>query len=147
MATSAEIGAFVDAIAGKTRSPSAVAGRLLEEAVELALAAGLSTGEVLSHVADSLHNQALKASATSGVTVFPSKLAADPSELAEECADVSLILKDLCHVAAIDLAPIEAAKWSKFKEKKFRVSETGTLYAIKPHINPDSRSLPHAQTA
>ena len=132
--TAKVIGSFVDSVAGTTRTPAAVAGRLLEEMVELALASGLSVGAIMEHVTDSLHNQSLKATSKEGRTVFPSQLLADSSELAEECADVSIILKDLCHVAKIDLAPVEAGKWAQFTQKQFRVSPNGTIYAVKPHI-------------
>lgn len=128
------VGTFIDARAGRVRSPAAVAGRLLEEATELALAAGLSANDILGHVADALHNQALKATIARERTVFPSQLQGDADELAEECADVSLVLKDLCHVAHIDLAAAEAVKWDAFTNKQFRVSPKGTLYAVKPHI-------------
>lgn len=129
------VGSFIDSVAGKKRTSATVAGRLIEEVVELALEAGLDAGAIMGHVADSLHNQALKATASAGRTVFPSQLAADPAGLGEECADVAIILKDLCHVANIDLAPIESEKWARFIQKKFRVSAGGTIYAVKPHIH------------
>jgi NTP pyrophosphatase (non-canonical NTP hydrolase) len=132
--TSADVGSFVDSVAGTIRSPAAVAGRALEEMVELCLAASLTSGQIMEHVADALHNQALKATVGAGITVFPSQLQASPHELAEECADVSLVLKDLCHVAKIDLDAEEIKKYTKFVKKTFRVSTTGTLYATKPHV-------------
>lgn len=133
--SSQEVGAFVDGVAGPVRTPAAVAGRLLEEAVELALAAGATTGDIFGHVADALHNQALKAS-HEGPTVFPSQLVPVTSieELSEECADVHLLLMDLCHVARIELGPVAAKKWAKFTAKRFRVADNGTIYAVKPHV-------------
>lgn len=131
--TSAAVGAFIDSVAGQKRTPATVAGRLTEEVVELALAAGLTAGKIMGHVADALHNQSLKASEASLKTVFPSQLSGD-GDLPEECADVSLVLKDLCHVAHINLPQEEASKWSRFTQKKFRVGPGGTIYAIKPHI-------------
>lgn len=128
------IGTFVDSIAGTKRTASDVAGRLLEECVELGLATGLTSGQILEHVADALHNQALKASATSDHTIFPSQLTANASEVAEECADVGIILKDLCYVAKIDLDREEIIKHAKFVQKKFRVSVQGTIYSIKDHV-------------
>jgi hypothetical protein len=83
-----EVGTFIDCVAGKARTLSAVAGRLLEEFVELCLAAGLSPGKLMGHVVDALHNQALKASATGRATVFPSQIVADSAEIPDECADV-----------------------------------------------------------
>ncbi|WP_341744755.1 hypothetical protein [Azonexus hydrophilus] len=132
--TTATVGAFIDLVAGQRRTPAAVAGRLTEEVVELALAAGLSAGQVMGHVADALHNQSLKATETQAKTVFPSQLSGDKGELAEECADVSLVLKDLCHVAHVDLPGEEADKWDRFTKKQFRVGPSGTIYAVKPHI-------------
>jgi len=129
-----EIGTFIDSIAGHVRTESSVAGRLLEEVVELCLASGLSAGQILAHVADSLHNQSLKASATTGHTVFPSNLHGEINELPEECADVSLLVKDICHVAGIDIFEQEQVKFSAFKLKTFRVTEKGTVYAVKPHV-------------
>lgn len=132
--SSSVVGSFIDSVAGQRRTPAAVAGRLLEEVVELALSSGLASGQIMAHVADALHNQSLKASGAQNRTVFPSQLAGDREELAEECADVSLVLKDLCHVAQIDLACEEVAKWERFTKKQFRVSATGTVYAVKSHI-------------
>lgn len=132
--STATVGAFIDSVAGQRRTPAAVAGRLTEEVVELALAAGLSAGQVMGHVADALHNQSLKATEAQAKTVFPSQLAGDKGELAEECADVSLVLKDLCHVAHVDLPAEETAKWGRFIKKQFRVGPSGTVYAVKPHI-------------
>lgn len=132
--STATVGAFIDSVAGQRRTPAAVAGRLTEEVVELALAAGLSAGQVMGHVADALHNQSLKATEVQAKTVFPSQLAGDKTELAEECADVSLVLKDLCHVAHVDLPSEETAKWGRFTKKQFRVGQSGTIYAVKPHI-------------
>lgn len=132
--TSAEVGAFIDSVAGQRRTPAAVAGRLLEETVELALSAGLSAAEIMGHISDALHNQSLKASKAQSKTVFPSQLSGDKGELPEECADVGLVLKDLCHVAGVDLPTEEATKWVQFTKKSFRVSDSGTLYAVKPHI-------------
>ena len=132
--TTATVGTFIDSVAGQRRTPAAVAGRLTEEVVELALAAGLSAGQVMGHVADALHNQSLKATEAQAKTVFPAQLAGDKGELAEECADVSLVLKDLCHVAHVDLPGEEIAKWGRFTKKQFRVGPSGTIYAVKPHI-------------
>lgn len=129
------VGDFIDGVAGKQRTPSAVAGRLIEEATELCLASGLSAGDILAHVTDALHNQALKATLKNGQTVFPSEVVDSLDALPEECADVSLVLKDLAHVANINLHQQEQIKWEKFTQKSFRVSDQGTVYAIKPHIN------------
>lgn len=128
------IGNFVEGIAGKIRTPTALAGRLPEEAVDLGLASGLSAGAILAHVADSLHNQSLKVSRRQYKTIFPSELPPVPSEIAEERADVSLVLKDLCYVAAVALDQAESIKFAAYADKTFRVSAKGTLYAVKPHV-------------
>lgn len=132
--STARVGSFVDSVAGQGRTPAAVAGRLIEETVELALSGGLSAGHIMGHVADALHNQSLKATEVQSKTVFPSQLVGSREELAEECADVSLVLKDLCHVAHIDLPSEEIAKWNRFTKKEFRIGANGTIYAVKPHI-------------
>lgn len=129
------VGAFIDSVAGPQRTPAAVAARLLEEVVELCLAAGCDAGTIFAHVADSLHNQCLKAGERMGRTVFPTRIdAADAAEIGPEAADVSVLLKDLCHVARIDLTTYEQAKWAAFTKKEFWVSPAGTIYAVKPHI-------------
>lgn len=129
------VGQFIDGVAGQKRTTGAVAGRLIEESTELCLAAGLSAGDILAHVTDALHNQAIKATHKTGQTVFPSETTDSLNSLPEECADVSLVLKDLAYVANIDLHQQEQTKWEKFIKKQFRVSEQGTVYAVKPHIN------------
>jgi NTP pyrophosphatase (non-canonical NTP hydrolase) len=140
--TVSDVGTFVDSVAGQRRTASAVAGRLIEEVTELGLATGLSAGQILAHVADALHNESLKASKNK--TVFPSRLAIKDANLSDlaieeakltgECADVGLVLKDLCHVAKVNLAQAESSKWEKFKRKKFVVTDQGTIYAAKSHI-------------
>lgn len=137
------IGMFVDSISDRAgvsrRTPAAVAGRLLEEVVELALASGVAPGKVLEHVMDSLHNQALKASRIAGKTVFPSQLqevAPDEEGVAGECADISLILKDFCWVAGVkNLEQIEAGKNAWFMGLgSYNVASSGCIYRIKPHV-------------
>jgi len=141
MVTQEDIGSFVDSIAGKVRTPSAVAGRLLEEVVELCLAAGMKSGDIYGHVTDALHNQCLKESERTGKTIFPSQLVAKFAsaedqfkEMAEESADVGLVHKDFCHVAHINQEHEENTKHAKFIQKTFRIAENGTLYAVKSHI-------------
>lgn len=143
LVTPALIGSFIDGVSDDAaiprRSPAAVAGRLLEEAVELALAAGVSPGKVFEHVTDSLHNQALKASRVMQTTVFPSQLHNMPKDeegVAGECADISLILKDFCWVAGIqNLDLIESKKNAWFMGLgAYNVAPNGCIYRIKPHI-------------
>ena len=134
--SSKEIGEFVDSVAGQKRTPKAVTGRLIEEVVELGLSVGMTPGEIFEHVTDSLTNQAMKLSHQTGKTVFPSQLSMvwHSSDVSEECADVSLVLKDLCHVTKTDLSAEEDKKHAKFKTLNFQVSEAGTLYGKKAHI-------------
>jgi NTP pyrophosphatase (non-canonical NTP hydrolase) len=133
-----DIGEFVDSIAGKTRKPAAVAGRLIEEVVELGLAAGISTGEIYAHVTDAIYNQAVKLTSKNDFTVFPSHFSStgitSVGEVSDEVADVSLLLKDFCHVSGLQLSEIEYAKFCKIKTLEFYVSPQGTIYAKKPHI-------------
>lgn len=133
MPTQKEIGDFVDSIAGQIRKPSDVAGRLLEECVELCLAAGVTNDKIMSHVMDSIYNQTGKASRRAGKIIYPSQLEVgyDREELAEEAADVALVLKDLCHITDTDVEAAQDKKWAVFITRKFNVSDAGTLYAIK----------------
>ena len=146
--TVTEVGEFIDAkTAGHPRrTPQAVAGRVLEELVELCLILGMPPGNIFDHIADALANQALKSSQQSGHTIFPSQLTTqvinpDRSihdiEIAGEIADVRMTLKDL--VYNLGYAPevmdqAEAIKWQAFISKEFRVSDQGCLYSKKPHI-------------
>ena len=140
--TDATVGTFIDSVAGTKRTPKAVAGRLLEEVVELCLAANVKPEEIFMHVTDALHNQTLKASHAANATVFPSGLMehtktyrSDQSELVDEIADVSLVLRDLRYVMQgfrHDVA--EQEKWKLFTQKSFKVTPSGVVYARKPHI-------------
>lgn len=133
-----EVGQFVDSVAGNVRTPAAAAGRLLEEVVELGLEAGLSAAQIMAHVADSLHNQSLKVSARQGKTIFPSQVGCESGDVSAECADVLVFLKDLCHVAGVDLDLVERTKWEAFTRKTFHVTSSGVIYAKKPHVVSDT---------
>lgn len=138
MATATEIGTFIDQVAGQKRKPSDVAGRLIEEVTELCLSAGLTAGDIMAHVVDALHNQALKAS-KDGDTVFPSALHTQSDQddgIPGECADVSIVLKDFCHVAQVALDFEENLKWARFTRKtnQYRVTPEGTVYLVKTHV-------------
>lgn len=137
------IGEFVDGVSDRAgvarRTPKAVAGRLLEEIVELALAAGVEPGRIFEHVTDSLHNQALKASRKVGRTLFPSQLQdveGDDEGVAGECADVSMVFKDFCWVAKVEnLDQIEAEKNQRFTQLgDYNVLANGCIYRHKPHV-------------
>lgn len=132
--TAQQIGAFMKSKGGGHRTPRAVAGRLLEEMVELALSCGLSTGDIFSHVTDALYNQSLKLSVQTKHTVFPSELTEPYTNAPSELADVGIHLKDLAYVLNVDQTKAESEKWADFIQRDFKVSKGGTLYAKKPHI-------------
>jgi hypothetical protein len=141
------VGEFIDSVAGQTdiprRTVTTVAGRFIEEAVELGLAAGLSPTDIMAHVMDSIHNQCVKTAknlpAGSYPVVYPSQyntyaplnLNTPERELAEEVADCTLVLRDLIFLSGIDLEWEVEVKWDAFTQRRFHVSEKGTLYAIK----------------
>lgn len=134
--TTKQIGEFIDSIAGKKRTPAAVAGRLMEEVVELCLSVGMTSGEIHSHVTDSLTNQAMKTSKILGKPVYPSemKLSQASADVEDEVAYVNLVLLDLCHVTQSNLDASTIAKFDNLQTKKFLVSEAGTIYTVKPMI-------------
>lgn len=124
---------------GRVRTPRALAARALDEMVELALAAGMSPGDIYAAVGDSLHNQALKASRTRGCTVFPSELAQAPncSEMASELAGTMTVLKDFAFVGGIDLPRAEHAHWTALNthpRSEYYADSVGTLRLSKPHV-------------
>jgi NTP pyrophosphatase (non-canonical NTP hydrolase) len=137
MVNSNTVGTFINSVAGDKRKAKDVAGRLVEEVTELALATGLSGAQILAHVTDSLYNQSIKQGKKIGKTVFPSEVTDSASNIPEECADVSLVLKDLAYVANVNISDEEDKKWAKFTKKTLRVSDVGTVYAVKPHIIKD----------
>jgi hypothetical protein len=137
MVNSDTIGTFVDKISSEAgvpqRTAPAVAGRLIEEVVELCLAAGLGPDKIMSHVMDSIHNQVGKAGRRAGRVIYPSQYKEDATieELGEEMADCSLVLKDLAYITGVNVGMEEDVKWAAFTKRKFAVSPQGTLYAIK----------------
>lgn len=139
--TKEEIGAFIDSVAGKIRTTKTVTGRLIEETVELGLAAGLTPAEIMAHVADSLFNQCNKLTAKLTKTVFPSEHGDryDIVDVIDEVADVSIVLKDLAYVAGVNVGEAEREKWDRFITKKFHVSPKGVVYvAGKAHMKYES---------
>lgn len=145
MITPETIGGFVDSVVANRnshfpedeqvarRTPETVAGRFLEEAVELCLATGMNPKDIMGHVMDSIHNQAGKAGRRAGRVIYPTYYREEPTpeNIAEEAADCFLVLKDLVHVAGIDIEAAQEQKWNAFTQRTFYVSEKGTLYAIK----------------
>ena len=134
--TSEVVGNFIDGVAGKIRTPATVAGRLMEEAVELCLAAGLEPNDIMGHVTDSIFNQCSKISVAEDKTCFPSRHGNryNAEELGEEMADVQLLLRDLEHITGHLIEQNVTRKWAKFITKTFWVSPKGVGYAIKNHI-------------
>jgi hypothetical protein len=160
--TSEEIGQFFTETAAKLkkedrRSLKGSIGRLLEEVVELALAANMEPGRIFEHVTDSLHNQAIKKSKEKAVTVFPSELAYQylPSkehylDLVQECADVSLFLKDVYYmicehgkhsgltVSLPSVSRLERRKFAELRSRQLTITDRGLIYTKKSHVNkPD----------
>lgn len=136
--TPAVVGTFVDSITIQhldtpRRTTAAVAGRFIEEAVELCLATGMNPKDIMGHVMDSIHNQVGKAGRKAGRVIYPTYYTEEVSRanIAEEAADCAIILKDLSYVGGFNLEAAQSKKWEAFIERKFNVSETGTLYAIK----------------
>lgn len=139
---SIRIGTLVDRIADNTRrSPRRIFLRALEEMVELGYAIGVSVGEMHSAVADSTHNQCLKASDQLGATIFPSQHLPIYSvhEILKELADTKLVLADLMYVVGLDgsqvetqiakkLAVLESAGLEDFN------TDGNTFYLKKRHI-------------
>lgn len=142
-----EIGALVDRIASNTdRSAARVSLRLLEECVELCLASGASGREIMASLSDALYNQALKVTATSTVTVFPSQLlcSSDKAEMSKELADVRLVMADLMYVSTVDEASVtkeERAKFRKLTDPTAEFATDGhTFYLRKSHIKDGTPS-------
>lgn len=138
MLTPNAIGEFVDRVSAQEpnaeyRTPEAVAGRFLEEAVELCLATGMTPVKLMAHVMDAIHNQCSKAGRRAERVIYPSYYTqpVDDVEIAEEMADCRLLLKDLEYITGLDVDAAEQMKWDKFTKRRFYVSEQGTLYAIK----------------
>lgn len=144
------VGEFIDNKAGKIRTPQAVAGRTIEELVELMLEVHMTPGQIMGHVMDALHNQTLKHSNRIGHTLFPSELNTGDKNSAEfiqpihtiavmqEAADVNLCLLDFLHVMGnISQDRFDATLaniWENFTHRQFRVNDKGLLYAKKAHI-------------
>lgn len=136
-----EVGQLADSVPGSDlRTTATVSGRLLEEAVELCLAAGLTSQEIMGHVVDSLQNQYLKLAVKVERTVFISErtVAAQFGSVADEVADLQLMLADLCHVANVDPAVEYDRKFQVYRSAiqrgEFYANRRGLLYRRKPHV-------------
>ena len=142
-----DIGELVDSLNQADSSPrrtvAAVAARAMEEMVELCLSAGLNSGDILSSVADTLANQAMKQGYAQGYTVYPSEICADKTRrgLVGELADVRLLLKDLEYVAKVQGEPDTAEKNVLQELQQAKLDGTlyldmqGTMRRRKPHVN------------
>ena len=142
---STEIGKLADSVKGSEKRTSiSVAGRTMEEMVELCLAAGMTTGEIYEHVNDAIFNQFLKSSRTRGDIHYPSEPMMDvdlehrTDLIADEIADVSIMLQDLAHVSNVNIDHAVAFKTQIFKDKiesgQFYANSSGNLYVRKPHM-------------
>lgn len=139
------VGTYADKVPGSDkRTTATVSGRFLEEAVELALEAGLTTGEIYAHITDAIYNQYVKASKKSGEIVYPSSQIASTPEtykanLAGEIGDVSVMLMDIAHRAGIDYEAARQSKIQAFINKvnkgQFYANDKGLLYVRKPHMS------------
>lgn len=137
-----EIGNFVDELADNNRREiRIVVRRALEEMVELCLASGCTVSQITNGVADSIHNQCLKATRKYAQTIFPSQLTQefDFTEIVKELADTYLVLKDFQHVAGIDTARVACEERNKFNKLKSTppsgfVTDGHTFYLKKPHV-------------
>lgn len=108
------------------------ARKLLEEAVELGLAAGLAPADVLLAVTDSIANQARKAAREKRVDfVFPSQMepaSPNPDEVKEEAADVQIALWHFCTMAHVDLKCALVGKMGRFRNGNVVLMPDGSYY-------------------
>jgi len=106
------------------------AGRMLEEAVELALIFGLPPADILKHVMDAIYNEAKKAG------VYPSNMKplGDTFDRLQELADMVLQIEHLCQLAGISHPKLEdhaigkAVKLREWVEAKQMVMVDGLMY-------------------
>lgn len=138
----ASIGKATDKVPGsEKRTVASVSGRLLEEVVELCLAAGLTTEQIYGHVTDSVYNQYVKVSKNSGAIQYPSsyKFTPNMAELAGEIGDVRVMLEDVAYRAGLDcngcFEDRKAAFFEKVSDGRFYANEKGLLYVRKPHMD------------
>ncbi len=101
-------------------------GRLVEETVETVLACGLPVEKIWQHVADAVHNEAVKAGR------YPSEIRparASRAEIVAELADARLVHDYVRHIAGIAPEEVEAAARAKV-EKMEAARDAGTLTVI-----------------
>lgn len=136
------VGSLVDRICKNSkRDPAAVAGRILEEAVELCAAAGLSNADILIHVTDALHNEALKCSKRLGHTRFPSQVLNKPSQadIKAELGDMRLCMLDMQYLVNTPNFEIEQHIATKFTDlqdhaDQYVTNNGSTFYKKKDHV-------------
>lgn len=138
----ASIGKATDQVPGsEKRTVASVAGRLLEEVVELCLAAGLTTEQIYGHATDSIYNQYVKVSKASGGILYPSsyRFQFNKEELAGEIGDVRVMLEDVAYRAGLSCdfcyEDRKLAFYQKVKDGRFYANEKGLLYVRKPHMD------------
>ncbi len=110
------IGAWIDDTfpGGVAHSPRK-AIRALEEMVELCVMAGASNAEIMTAIRKALDENKQ----------------ADPSKVAEEAADVVIVLYGLAHLDSFDLHAHIDAKMQKNRKRKWKPNGDGTGYHIK----------------
>lgn len=136
------VGHAADLVLGsEKRTVAGVAGRLLEEVVELCLAAGLTTEQIYGHATDSIYNQYVKVSKASGGILYPSsyRFQFNKEELAGEIGDVRVMLEDVAYRAGLSCdfcyEDRKLAFYQKVKDGRFYANEKGLLYVRKPHMD------------
>lgn len=115
--------------------PRAIALRLLEETVELALACGASPADVHTSVHDAVHNEHLKDPSKG----FHENHVADQSEITGELADVGLLWGFVQRLAAVydnelvDAAGLKVERLRKAqRDDTLRWTADGRFYRLKP---------------
>lgn len=110
--------------------PSVAARRLLEEAVELCLAAGTRPGDIILGVTDALANEAMKQGCRPS-TILPASPV--PGDIAGEIADVAMLTALVKHLAHVGDDEITAARDTKLERLETAIA-AGRLI-----ITPDGR--------
>lgn len=97
--------------------PAGHALRFLREAVELCVAAGASEDEVVNHVAAEI-----------GKANYRNEFGGDPTAVAEEWVDCSVLLEVFARHAGIDKVTEIRKKLDILWERKWQADESGALY-------------------
>ncbi|SRR5260221_9512849 len=104
--------------------------RLLNEAVELCVAAGATSDEVYDRVKDELNKVYDRGVTDPGL--LGRRFKHGPEELAEEIADVQILLNVLAHHAGhANTRPLVDAKLDVLRQRKWEVDGDGVLWRPK----------------